>query len=422
MRDIKKADVGTIGERLTSILIILTIFVVLPSPAIHYMIHVDIKKVFVIAILSLIWFLIIKNVRTKISSGIIFLFFILIFLTLWASLFSNSTSQLLLGAVLLLMISISKPVVRLAFTPYSINFAFYFTVVLLAGAWIGLFYSLMGGVPQLCFDNPNGRPNCLYLTTFSNSDNVEFWGLIRPAGVFDEPGALSFFTILIVCLNELFDGGKTKSLVLLFMGLVTFSLAHILCFAAYCAFIFRKRFIYIVLAGTIMVGFGVNYAAKDSLLYLNLFSRFAFSKDEGLKGDNRSVQVKEFFSLLNSDISRYGDNVMVKQSGGESEAIDQSSNPFSIWFGYGLLMWIPYAITLVVLFYHVLDRNQAVQITSISLTLLLLQRPYIYSMYWGFAIWSVVLVMFLKKSEFSKKTHSVHNAKTMNMITDAPTA
>jgi hypothetical protein len=222
--------------------------------------------------------------------------------------------------------------------------------------------------------------------------------------------------MLIVCLNELYDGGKIKSFVLLFMGLVTLSLAHILCLVIYCVFVFRKRMVYIVLAGAITIGVGVNFIPKDSLLYVNLFQRFIITKDGGLKGDNRSNQIKEFFSLLDNNISQYGNNVMVKNSGLETTVVDQSANPFSIWFGYGLLMWIPYVITLLVLFPHVFNRNQAVQITSILLILLLLQRPYIYSMYWGYAIWSVVLVMFLKKNELRQKTHSGHDGQVINRL------
>ncbi|CAN1535266.1 hypothetical protein MCETALH18_01587 [Methylophilaceae bacterium] len=394
---------ANISKNLKATAIFMLIFVVLPASALHQLIGVNIKIVYVLSMLSLL--LIMHNkIRNKLSLRTAFMAISFLTFVLIASLISNNASQLLLGLSLLLMYSVSKLTVISDFFKHSSNFAFKFTVTLLFGAWIGFFYTLMGGEPLICIDNPDGRLNCLYLTTFSNSDSIDFWRLIRPSGIFDEAGALSFFAILMVCLNELYDGGKPRSFVLLSLGLVTLSLAHILCFLTYVTFFFRKQMVFILLACVLFMGSLVNSVSKDSLLYLNLFQRFTINEDGRLNGDNRSNQIDEFFSLLDNNISRYGNNVIVNEGGQDAGAIDQSSNPFSIWYSYGVLMWMTYAIVLGVLSYHMFDRNKSVQITSILLIMLLLQRPYIYSFYWGLAICTVIALMF--ENKFSKSTNS----------------
>jgi hypothetical protein len=221
---------------------------------------------------------------------------------------------------------------------------------------------------------------------------------MRPSGVFDEAGALSFFTILVVCLNELGDGGRKRSLLLLCLGLITLSMAHVFCFVAYSVIVFKKRIMFVVLSFLIVLGATGDFINEDSLLSLNFFRRFSVGETGQLVGDNRSNQVIEFFSLVDYDISRYGNNVMIKDYGHEVLNSDQSSNPFSIWFGYGFVMWLPYALTLVILFLSVLGQSESVKITSTLMLLLLLQRPYIYSLYWGFGIWSVIILMFIRKN------------------------
>jgi hypothetical protein len=382
--------------------VFILIFIVLPASALHQLIGVNIKIVYVLSMLTLL-LLINNRIHNKVRPRTAFMAISFLIFIVIASLISSNTSQLLLGLSLLLMYSVSKLTVISDLFKYSSNFAFKFTVTLLFGAWIGFFYTLMGGEPLLCIENPDGRSNCLYLTTFSNTDGLHFWKLIRPSGIFDEPGALSFFTILMVCLNELYDGGKPRSFVLLSLGLVTLSLTHILCFIAYATFFFRKKMIFILLACVLFMGSVVDSVSKDSLLYLNLLQRFTISEDGRLSGDNRSNQIHEFFSLLDNNISRYGNNIIVNDGGQDAGAIDQSANPFSIWYSYGLLMWITYATVLGVIAYHMFDRNKSVQITSILLIMLLLQRPYIYSFYWGLAICTIVALMFQNK--FSKLTH-----------------
>jgi hypothetical protein len=391
---------SSLGERITTAGIVVLVLVALPSVALQSYLGVDIKPAFVVTI-PLVFLLRRNRIRFGNSGKLLLVLSLLSAITAIAWLWSTLMSQLLMGLTLLTMITLSWLTTRASFSRQSVSFLYRLTVMMLAGAWIGFLYSLNGGAPTYCFGNPDGSQNCLYLATFAKPETVAYWGAIRPAGIFDEPGALSFFTTLVVCLNELCDGGRKRSLILFSLGLVTLSLAHVFCFGAYAAIALRRRVAYLALVLVVLAAplsdLLIERLAASSPMIAQFLDRFSI-KDDRLSGDNRSNQVTEFFSLVDYDVSRYGSNAMSKYNKGWISSEDQSSNPFSIWFGYGFIMWIPYAITLVVLCRNMFERERPVQITAVLLVLLLLQRPYIYSLYWGLAIWSVVALMFIRKA------------------------
>jgi hypothetical protein len=391
---------SNLGTRIMAVAAAMLLFIALPSVALHSILGIHVKVWFEATVLIL--FLVrAGSIHYEKSEKLVLVLALLLALTVIAWLWSTLMSQLLMGITLVIMIALTWSTTRASFSQQSVSFLYRFTIIMLVGAWIGSLYSLSGGGPTYCFANPDGRQNCLYLTTFSNSDASLTWGLIRPGGIFDEPGALSYFVTLVVCLNELCNGGRRRSIILFVLGLVTLSVAHVFCFAAYAAFALRRRIAYVVLALAVVAGpmadeLGEHFG-EGSLLGEGFFRRFSIS-DGQLTGDNRSGQVSEFFSLVDYKMSRYGSNAMAKYDMGGIASVDQSSNPFSIWFGYGVVMWIPYAAVLVVLARNIFQRKRAVQITAVLLVLLLLQRPNVYSLYWGLSTWSVIALMFIRKA------------------------
>jgi hypothetical protein len=93
--------------------------------------------------------------------------------------------------------------------------------ILLYGSWIAYFYFLIGGQPLFYLFNPDGRESYFLLTTFSNTLEP-----FRPAGLYDEPGAFSFYICLLVTLRSLTYKSTKQSAHLLFLGLITQSIAH----------------------------------------------------------------------------------------------------------------------------------------------------------------------------------------------------
>lgn len=89
-------------------------------------------------------------------------------------------------------------------------------------AWIGLFYSIFFK-PLFSILYLENNLN-FYLTTFGGS----YANFTRPTGIYDEPGALSFFICLLVSYRTVLKLNPLTSLFLLLGGLVTQSLAHVI--------------------------------------------------------------------------------------------------------------------------------------------------------------------------------------------------
>jgi hypothetical protein len=95
---------------------------------------------------------------------------------------------------------------------------------MLIGAYLGFVYALAGGAPIFSIKNPDNRTSWLYLTTFTNA---RIGRIIRPSGFFDEPGALSFFICITAMLRNINKRNSKITLLLLFTGFITLSLAHL---------------------------------------------------------------------------------------------------------------------------------------------------------------------------------------------------
>lgn len=116
-----------------------------------------------------------------------------------------------------------------------------FLLVMLILSWIGFLYVLHGGEALFSIINIDGRENLFYLTTFSNWRVLDS---IRPSGVFDEPGTLSFLLCAIAALRRIYDRSNSGSLILLLLGLVTFSMTHIAFLALFVLLRSDRRIIY----------------------------------------------------------------------------------------------------------------------------------------------------------------------------------
>lgn len=96
--------------------------------------------------------------------------------------------------------------------------------VMVVFAWLSYFYYVFGGNPLFNLANPNGVPNGFYIFSFS----IGF--PFRPTGIYDEPGAFSFFICLLVYLRTQLKMNFYLSAFLMVGGLITLSLGHIIFF------------------------------------------------------------------------------------------------------------------------------------------------------------------------------------------------
>ena len=349
------------------------------------------------------------NLIRGISKSIAALSLFIISWGLLASLLAQSKSQIGISILITTSIIIAEIIKRSATEENTIATMNKFMMAILIGAWISVVYFLLNGNPVLTIQNPDSRDNNLFLTSFSNSSDYDFWGIIRPSGIYDEPGALSFGVTIIVILNEIINPRRKYSLIMMLLGLVTLSVTHALITAIYVFYYIFKfnwipRLITLILLSAPLIVI-VNNLPSDSVLAMNFINRFVI-EDGSIRGDNRSSQVEIFFKIVKNDIeiSTRGHQAITNDSSTKRYTIDQSSNPFSMWFNYGLLMWAIYFTTMLYILFMTIKyiRTSNIFISGVLLFIILLQRPFIHDSGWGVAVWLLILLISQKSDKAQK--------------------
>lgn len=173
-----------------------------------------------------------------------------------------------------------------------------------------LFFLLAFGtdLPMLTFTKIDTRPHFVFWIGATNII-FDFGGfyLIRIAGFADEPGWFALIITYLIVINEMTYGSSKLRLILLFGGLLTFSLAFYLTIPIFGIFWITKRILNIRIVpiiGSIIVVFIALGQIKEFKPIFKMFTVFAerFEKGDGgkYKGDNRSqsfpVQINAFLS------------------------------------------------------------------------------------------------------------------------------
>ncbi len=249
-------------------------------------------------------------------------------------------------------------------------------LVLLIGAIIGFVLALNGVQPLFEIAISDGKPNYFYYTTFSN---VRWGNVIRPSGFYDEPGAFSFMICAVSALRHLRGRDTRVTWLMLGMGFVTLSLAHLV-YVLIHAMAERLSFRNVIgiVATLLPIMLLAGYLGGFEILETRLLSRATITESGELVGDNRSfrmVNAAEHLSahpksiLFGADPSCRFDPEKCK------EKFDQmGENPLSPLVQQGIFISWPYYLTLAILFISpVFGRKY---IVSFAFGALLLQRPY----------------------------------------------
>jgi len=352
-------------------------FILMPSYVFQGYFNIDVRNLFVvIALIS--FFLIFSSKKILINREILNLIFLLLLIGSIGTIFSGKSSQILMVTCL----SICVLIISSGWDFFTDKKALYFQIllsyILTSTSIIGFLYAISGGESSQTVVLQGGREVFYYLTTFTNS---VVGNLIRPAGIFDEPGALAMFITLVVSLNEMLGGDRKHSYFLLLSGLVTGS--FILFLITILFFVYRGNLKYLIY---LFLSFVIYIVVLRDSFFTDIIDTFFLSRinvieftDGKLFGDSRSVQVYEFFDIVNWDMTLRG----VED---RTDSIDQSSNPFSIYYGYGIFVWIPYILLEFWLLYASFFYVKKVRFPALIIFLTLLQRPYIYNLYWCFMI------------------------------------
>lgn len=302
-----------------------------------------------------------------------------IFISIVLTVFHQEASFMLLPfffltSVYFVLVSSNNDIAK--FVDVSTNIIFLITI----GAFFGFFYAFFFGQPTFVFKNPNGLENQVFLTTMTNSR----WGnFIRPSGIYDEPGALSFFICGICYIRHLLNFDKKRTRLILFLGLITFSVAHVI----YLAFhlisdtkykinisLIKKSFYFIFIL--LSIYFILLFTGTWEWISLVFFGRFQ-SENSGLfPGDNRSMY---FFNALDY-ISQHPLNILFGESmktNFDNISFDYGvvgSNPLMPILSFGVLISLPYYLILFLLFISIIKGRK--YFASIGFALVLFQREF----------------------------------------------
>ena len=275
-------------------------------------------------------------------------------------------------------------------------------VILLIGAWLGLVYKLNSGSELFSFPNADGRLNYFVPFTFSNS----IWpGFIRPSGLFDEPGAFSFFICSLVTLRHIFGMNEFNSLKILLMGFVTFSLAHIIYTAIFLLSMKRGyiNFFYIIIF-LILFYFLIQITGQYDLLYNVFLIRFTITDSGLFHGDNRSLAflsafyaLKEFPELI---IWGASDELMSNAdlfNEFYAHGNETGANPLNLLLRLGIGSIFYYSCLLYFFFKAITIKKQSFSLLGYGL--MLMQRDYLFVISYCF-ITACILVITWKKLKY----------------------
>lgn len=281
----------------------------------------------------------------------------------------------------------------------------YVMVVISVGAIVAFVYALIGGTPLWILPNPDGRSNYFYLTSLTN---VVLGRVIRPSGIFDEPGTLSFMICFVAAARHLCGMPKKTTWVLLLTGLITLSLAHlvyIVCHLLSEKLFTKKFFIWAAVLLGSLVGLSFHPDVAE-LLDSAFFSRFAVV-DGRLAGDNRSDLLMNAYSYLDLSSFMVGlhSSCSTDYSACRARYGMLGENVLGPLVQSGIFLSLPYyAVLLWLLITGVRRRSNFV---LVGLALLLMQRPYVMSFGYALIVCVILLNWKAMRSNIASRSFSL---------------
>jgi len=245
-----------------------------------------------------------------------------------------------------------------------------FFIVLLSGAFIGFTYAMAGGQPVFQFPNPDGRMNYFFLTT---STNTWIGNIIRPGGIYDEPGSFSFLLCVLAIFRVLTGKSDILTYFMLLAGNITFSAAHAIFFVLYNFYMFgkyyKKKFFVSYIVSIVFAMVFLLYA------YYDIFEDMLFYRLQGerLTNNNRTVQIDGSLYILKNarplmDVVLFGYNKI------EDEKY-LFTNPLGPLIYDGIFVsWIYYMCITILLFGGVISPKYRFVLWGIAF--IYMQRPF----------------------------------------------
>lgn len=252
---------------------------------------------------------------------------------------------------------------------------------------VGFIYAYTGGEPLLSIANPDGRENYLYLTTMSGSP---IGSVIRPAWVYDEPGAFSFLICATVALRHMLNKSARPSAFLMLGGLITLSLTHLIIAVL---FLISRLGVLRAVMLAVALALSAHLVVPELEEFDFVTARFAI-EDGRLAGDNRSNQIENFTAVVNPRMLLFGD---IECHAYPDHSCDRhgdiSSSPVTPVYYGGLLFLAVQIVVHLALLLAFFSRSDF-RFPALILSILLLQRPYFAGFGYGLITYLVLFLMF----------------------------
>jgi hypothetical protein len=285
-----------------------------------------------------------------------------------------------------------------------VGYATPFIGLLIVLGWIGLAYYLAGGPPLAAIQNPDTRPNLLYLTTFSNATGD---GYLRPGGIYDEPGAFSFFICTLCTVRELLQKNRNVTALLLIGGLVTASIAHLIFmlfhFSQYLLSANKKGNATVLLISAVVLG-GVLLSGRAQTIVQELVIERAMKYQSGEMSNPRELQMLNVYRESNWPKVMLGfgaDCVNRTQACTDALGGDFGENPLTpVVFGGLLLGWPYYLFILAMMLYGISSRDR---LPLVGFGLILMQRPYVLEFPYSATVFIVVAALAVRLHDDRKR-------------------
>ena len=277
-------------------------------------------------------------------------------------------------------------------------------LLLILGGWIAVFLAFQGMAPLDTISGLHDRPLYLYVTTLTPTVIGNF---IRPAGIYDEPGALSLVVCVFAFLRHVMGMDRRLTWCMLILGFVTFSLAHLVYVAIH--FLSERRIV-VAWSNLLLVLCAVIWGLSSLDIWdqfdERLLSRLAPSSVSGqlVAGDNRSGNLVRAFDVIREsrtsnllvgvDVACIEDSIMCQR-----KHPGLAFNPLTPLVHYGLLISWPYYLFLAISIGVGAIRRSWWPLVGVAL--LFMQRPSLfnmgYSMLAALVLVSVVHAFYFKR-------------------------
>lgn len=275
---------------------------------------------------------------------------------------------------------------------HIIKFSTIIILFMLIGAWITYFDIYTNGVTDKFFVTKTGRPIPIGSLSLGH---ITSQGSFRPSSIYDEPGTFSFVIVFIAAIRHLLGMNKGFTWLILILGFVTSSLAHLVYvfFHLLTELKNAKKFINIFLIVFALSIFGVFISYTPESLITSFSNRLQItSLDDGIiSGNNRLSYLLYSLQKLHSfEIQEwfFGASIMFNLG---------CCNPLLPLTHAGIIGTWPYYLIIFFLFLiSFIKRDFAV----FALFLILLQRPDVQSAGASFLVGAVLVI--LVSSRFEK--------------------